>query len=737
MLNIADEIKELYHTDYLPFREKNVSKELRIYFPSLNITIENDRIYTESMKLTESLCSEEDLVFGGCEAAQFEITIADVREEINGKEFIVTQILDGTYTMPLGTYVVDSVKKRNDLRFKDITAYDNMIRFDKDVTEWYNKITFPISLKQFRESLCKFIGVNYESQELPNDNYMITKTLDPKTLIGRDVLKSIGEINGMFGHFTRENKLKFIDLKGLGLFPAETLYPAVDLFPDEPGEFMYHGEYQSVFYEDYQVNSIDSLTIRNEEGSIGITVGNTIKNPYIIQGNFLVYGKSASELKKVAENILLRIKNKYYIPHVTNMIGLPYLEVGDSVAIMKGEDIIESFIFSRTLTGIQALRDEISATGNENRNNKVTLSTQIEQAEGKIRKIINNVDELSNEMIDTFNGLESKITQTAESIMTNVTDSLNGVESNIQQLANEISFKVSQGEMESAIQIAIDGIQIIASQIALEGVTTINGGFKIDLNGDMECVKATLTNCNFRNGINYVVPETGIPYTVLEFLGNNKFGWGIDATMSLFRGRVIFDEIPRCGDDLLLTSADLGKTVANYTHKHTTNLTVEAGYAPSEVVDGNLITFKNASGGNETGATPGYVKAYISSQSDERLKDMIGTIDEPLKEKYMKLVPMVYRFKDGVKKNDTRICFGFSAQEVAKIFCTEEYSLTDIDYEPLTGEKPYCPDGVYHLNDRHFHGLHTYMIQSQQKELSDLKAELSELKQQLQKKGVI
>lgn len=745
MIQISDELKELYRTDCLPFRTAPIKKTMYLHFPELNLTLTEENMESENFTLTESICSEcWEILFGQCESTEVTFSLLDAPTDLVGKTVTIYQTVEEKYNMPLGTYIIASAEKRmGDLRWQDITAYDKMQELNKDCANWYNSYFSShssVSMKQFRSDFFKQFGFTIIEQNLVNDSMQVTKTITASRLTGLDVAKAIGEINGAFGHISRNNVFHYVTPYSDAIYPSETLYPAEDLFPSEVDELI-GGENTPYFssgsiYQDYIVKPIDTLQLRQEDGDIGVTVG-TGNNGYIVQGNFLLYGKSAQELKTIATNLLGAIQKLTYRPCNIKLIGLPYLEPGDSFNLITDTEVIESFVLKRTLTGIQAFEDEFSAEGEETRNNEVSLSTEIEILNGKTLVIEKSVDGLSVTLTDTKNSLESKIEQTAESIMTNVTDSLNGVESNIQQLANEISLKVSQGEMESAIQIAIDGIQIIASQIALEGATTINGGFKIDLNGDMECVKATLTNCNFRNGINYVVPETGIPYTVLEFLGNNKFGWGIDATMSLFRGRVIFDEIPRCGDDLLLTSADLGKTVANYTHKHTTNLTVEAGYAPSEVVDGNLITFKNASGGNETGATPGYVKAYISSQSDERLKDMIGTIDEPLKEKYMKLVPMVYRFKDGVKKNDTRICFGFSAQEVAKIFCTEEYSLTDIDYEPLTGEKPYCPDGVYHLNDRHFHGLHTYMIQSQQKELSDLKAELSELKQQLQKKGVI
>ena len=100
------------------------------------------------------------------------------------------------------------------------------------------------------------------------------------------------------------------------------------------------------------------------------------------------------------------------------------------------------------------------------------------------------------------------------------------VNSSITQTKDEIEAKVqavsdTEGEITAAsIKLAINedksGIDIKADQIALEGYTTINDGFSIDLNGNMTCNDANI------NGD--IITPTGV-LTNLQF-GCETWGWG-------------------------------------------------------------------------------------------------------------------------------------------------------------------------------------------------------------------
>lgn len=482
MLNIAEELKTIYKNDVFPLCEEMAEKDLTLYFPELDLTIGLDKIVEDSFELSERICSDQDITLGACEAAQFKIKVAGINQDLSGETMVVTQIINGLYTMPLGTYTVSSCEKEADTIFKEITAYDGVIKSDVDVSAWYNGLTFPISARDMRESLLTYLGISYEDQDLINDDVMLEKTIEPSALVGRNVLMRLCELSGGFGHITRENKFKVIQLSSMGLYPSETLYPAEDLFPAESGELLTAG-YRNINYEEYIVEPITKLQIRQDDEDEGAVAGSG-DNTYVITGNFLLYGRT--DLEAIADNILLQVSNKFYRPHETQLIGLPYLEVGDTLTIITDTDAIETFIFTRTLTGIQALQDEYTASGNRKRDNKVGLSTQVEQLKGKTLKIQKSV----------------------EGVQMSVTDLDLQLTSEMNFLAGQIILKVDASGNVAAVELGADpsegtSIKLKADNIIWEGLVTANSRFKILLDGSIEATNAKLNGSFVSIGSEY------------------------------------------------------------------------------------------------------------------------------------------------------------------------------------------------------------------------------------------
>jgi hypothetical protein len=508
MLDISEELKNLY-------KQQNVYKQLRLYFPELDLTIVNNKIFDKSFILTESLCSSTDLNFGSCESAMVEVTVADLIYDITGKIMVVSQVVDHNeeYIMPLGTYIVDSAEKQSDRRFKKITAYDYMQKADIDVANWYNGITFPITLKDLKESLLTYIGIEPEEQVLLNDDVLIEKTINPESLNGRDILSKIVELYGGNGHITRLNKFKVIQLSGLGLYPSEELYPSEDLFPSESGETIVVGDYKIASYEEYIVEPITIVKIAQDDEDSGVTSGDGT-NALNVIGNYLLFGKNGTDLQAIADNIFLQVKNKFYRPHTSVIVGYPWLEVGDSILIITTNgDAIESFIFKRVLTGIHSLTDTISATGNKTRSGITSPSTEIKQLKSKTLVISKSVDALSVRLTDTENNLtnqltltageldskitntkddlESQITQTATDITQQVTDVNNNLQAQINTQAGQIALKVDAAGVISAINLSPGTVKIEGAKIDLvSNAVSIVGKLYLNLNDNDTAVYA-------------------------------------------------------------------------------------------------------------------------------------------------------------------------------------------------------------------------------------------------------
>lgn len=371
------------------YNDTSVSKKMQIECSDGSVLNEEDW-KGESAELTERLCSESEISFGRCEASTFKLRVRERVVPLAGKKISVSVTLEGADEAPfmMGVYKVDSDVPTADRRYRDIVAYDAMYDIlNTDVAAWYNSLTFPITLRQFRDSFCNYAGVEQEEITLINDDMVVEKTIDPGELPGKTVIEAICEINGCFGHIGRNGKLRYVVLEQMieGVYPADDLYPSDDLYPADPmgTTEVSRSNYISCQYEDFICQHIDKLQIRQEENDIGAISG-TGNNCYIIEDNFLVYGKSAAELQTIADNVLSVIGVVWYRPAQVEARGNPCLEVGDGILLHTTREDVYTYILQRTLKGIQALRDSYTAEGEEYRTGQVNgLQKQIIQLKGK------------------------------------------------------------------------------------------------------------------------------------------------------------------------------------------------------------------------------------------------------------------------------------------------------------------------------------------------------------------
>lgn len=141
------------------FFESSVDKQLIISFDEG--VIDNTDVSSESMEVAESICSGESLQFGFCSASSFKVKIFNTGLRLKGKKIQVSILCQGTEEpYVLGTYKVESDELTDDRWQRKIVAYDSMYDIlKKDVTAWYNSLIFPMTLKEFRDSFFKYVGV--------------------------------------------------------------------------------------------------------------------------------------------------------------------------------------------------------------------------------------------------------------------------------------------------------------------------------------------------------------------------------------------------------------------------------------------------------------------------------------------------------------------------------------------------------------------------------------------------
>lgn len=476
------------------FQQGSVDKEWKIEYDGGEIT--DWELFEQSIELTESLCSETELRFGSCESSTLKFKVGNVVQPMKGLWLTVSVVLDHNEDSPflLGKYKVESDKLTADRMHRDVVAYDAMYDIlNADVASWYNSIlpekNSTVTMKQFREGFIRHFGLTEVVPEggLVNDDMVVEKTIDiiannntesdveqtsviGEALSGRDVITAICEINGCFGHIGRDGKFYYIYLPQAieGLYPRNDLYPANDLYPRNPkGEKIGSGTYIDCQYEDFITQGITKLQIRQEDNDIGLIYGNG-DNCYIVEGNFLVYGKTSEQLQEIARNIYEKITAITYRPIINcDCMGNPCFEVGDPIRLSTKYALIETYILERTLKGIQALRDTYKANGVEQYAEKVNgVHQSILQLKGKSNVLERTIEETRLEIKDLGAGLSTEISITAGQIRTELQNTKDGLENQITVTAGEIrsELKSTKDGLETTITTTAAGIRADVSK---------------------------------------------------------------------------------------------------------------------------------------------------------------------------------------------------------------------------------------------------------------------------------
>lgn len=493
------------------FFKSSIPKQVSISFDGVVLT--NDDLYNQEMELEENLCSEGELRFGSCEASVLKFKSSNIFLPMAGKRLDVKLELEGNpdTIFPVGKYKVgsdkDSDKISADRKYREIVAYDAMYDILKtDVAGWYNSLLpgegSKVTMKQFRESFVRYFGLTEVTPEggLVNDGIVVARTIQPGQISGRDVITAICEINGCFGHIGRDGKFHYIYLGQdiWGLYPSDGLFPdhapehlaqskTGHLYPQDPDSYRIGAsQYIQCESRKFYTKRIERLQIRNSENEIGKTWpeegGGPDDNCYVIEDNFLVYGKSDQEMKEIAKNIFGKITDIAYMPFNCDMIGNPCIEVGDAIRIPTKYEIVESYVLQRTLKGIQALRDEIRADGVEKYGDKVNgVQKSIIQLKGKTNVLVRTVDETRSELKNLESSTESRFIQTAEKIEQEV---LARTEEGVEIKAS-LSLKINKdddGTIISLIEGSADRIHFNADNF----FTVDSPNFKIDESGNAE-----------------------------------------------------------------------------------------------------------------------------------------------------------------------------------------------------------------------------------------------------------
>ncbi len=740
---ISGKNKELYYAS-------SIDKQLNIEVIGTKHVIDNSTREQDTFTLTETLNDGTELKFGSCLPNQISFTGREVPIATKGMKLRVTETLEGNENDPFvyGTYTVQSDTPTADRTKRQIVAYDAMYDIiNCDAKSWYDGLTFPMTLKQFRDSFFMHLGIEQKETILVNDSMTVNKTLvttqsddssvtAEATISGKTIIEAICELNGAFGNIGRDDRFEYVILKAItsALYPAEDLYPREDLFPSDANTESMNGHYITFDYEAFQSQAITQLEIRADDSTAGAIVG-TSGNNYVISGNFLISDKTGAEMKQIANNLLPVIAQAEYTPIKScTCVGNPCLELGDPIRFNTSREIVETYILQRTLTGVQSKRDSIVSAGTETHamKNPTTRET-VEALKRRTHILEENADHLQSTYEDLEQQTNTKFEQTTNSISAEV----NRAQKAEGQLDASLELKLGRDENDQVVSM----INASADQIMLRGNRLIveSNNFQLDGNGKVSII----------DSLNFITTSLGDDIVII----------GLDA-----RGRPMLQNIRidlesvtdqdgvAIGDHA--STADHATTADSATTAESAKQCIKAstayylqGITANEHVqisgNGNLIPSSSSvyCGTTVNPFAGGYSSGGWKTTSDRRKKkDFRKLLEDDRFERFFELLqPMGYRLIE----NDEKMHMGFVAQDVEQamkdcgisenefyglehaVFSEKDFDSNE-EWEKFLGQNGGAND-MYTLCYQEFIALNTAMIQKLQNRCNDFEQRLSAL----------
>ncbi len=379
---------------------------------------------------------------------------------------------DGSYEkyeyVKLGVFNVDTPKKRK-VQLISIVGHDHMRKFDTDATDFWNSLTWPISLGSIFTKLCQFVGVPQATISFINSTRMYAeKPTELDQVSAREILGRIAEAACSIARMTRDGGVE------LAWF---TQQPVV--FND--------GHWFSADIAEYSVSRIDKLQVKSAQNDIGVIVGDTGKNAYVTLDNPFLYGSDDYDIRVAAVPIYNRLTAFPDFSPISTRVRTNWaLQAGDIVSFDLDGQIYQLPIYSQSITwNGKSARAEIQNTGEPLR---PAVNAQNRRVFAQKRAM--HILEV------TVDGFKSQISD------------IEGNVAEVAAYAKSITLSVANDSTSSTIELRANGAAIASEKIEMKGLvsftnlstpgqTTINGG-NIST-GTIDASKATITNINAAN----------------------------------------------------------------------------------------------------------------------------------------------------------------------------------------------------------------------------------------------
>lgn len=405
MLSIGDEIKPL-------LLENSIHREIIIRFPNAAedeiSEIGSSNIIAESFELKHSICDEKEFVLGGCIAGQLTIQVVGIEQALNNKRINVFirqtystgDLLPSNELYPSGDLypgqqktaiekqifsgTIDSSLRQKNRSVKEIVAYDDMYLMSQTkCAAWfegyvqYSVIGKNRTLRHFIfTTLDHFEGLtnsdisydeiplNFNDLKILNMNLDTVKSVVRDNMVVTDLLKAYCELNACFAIMSPTGKLKLTKLYKQVNTASATEKKLVDEIITA---------YADLTFEEYTTRPINRIRFKyNKDKNFDYGHSATRQSWYVSDNLITSCCSDVSEFVTAfndnnGKNYIFYDLYSYR-PFSADAFARWWLEPGDKVAIKTGyndTETIESFVFERTIKGINGMRVTLKAQGTE------------------------------------------------------------------------------------------------------------------------------------------------------------------------------------------------------------------------------------------------------------------------------------------------------------------------------------------------------------------------------------
>lgn len=338
----------------------------------------SESIYIKNSKIRESVNAGYELTLGSVCATEATLTVVTDIPSIRvaqGTEFTLFKVSDSGDRTCIGLFTAEQPTRVSSNSYS-VTAYDRVIRLEKDLTSWISELTeWPYSLGTFAAMVCRECGLTLRTTSFLNDDFPVEK-FQVAGVTGRRIMEWVGQLAARFVRATTEGDIEL------------AWYQSTDLTFTPSGDLYYYSG--SLQYEDYEVAPIDAVQVRLADSDAGLLwpAVPSNYNVYILRGNRLL-SSITEATRPYIESIGTELGQFTYTPCKVSVPANMQVRAGSIVSIRTRDDrVLSMYVMHRTQSG---QRDELECTGSVRRDDASAYdpdprTTAEDAAEGALKR---------------------------------------------------------------------------------------------------------------------------------------------------------------------------------------------------------------------------------------------------------------------------------------------------------------------------------------------------------------